>query len=228
MRTAKHLAWAWWPALVVIGVGVLGYAVVLDAVTEQDDLWNLDEPLLEWFAAHRVDWITDVMMLVSWIFGPVILPILVAVGAYFWARRTGQWFNAIVLAGSMVLAGLLALVLKLVVDRPRPPDEFWLVPDGVHTASFPSGHTLCATTLVLVTGYLAWRTERSWKVFAWWALASGIVVALVALSRMYLGYHFLTDVLAGVFAGLMVLGVAIGVVRTHDGPRRARREEAHP
>jgi len=217
----RRLAWAWWPALLVMALAVTGYFVLLDAVTEQDDLWVLDEPLLEWFAAHREPWLTAVMATISWIFGPVVLPILVAIGGAFWGVRTGQWFNVGVVVGSMALAGILALLLKLAVDRPRPPDEFWLVPDGVSTASFPSGHTLCATTLVLVTGYLAWRTERSVKVLVGWALASAVVMALVALSRLYLGYHFLTDVLAGACVGVFVLGVVIGVVRSHDGPRRA-------
>lgn len=219
--TLKRLVWAWWPGVVLIVVGVAGYVELLEAVTEQDDLWIVDDPLLEWFAAHRTDVMTFLMITVSWIFGPVVLPILVAIGGAFWGWRTGQWFNVAVLVGSMALAGLLALVLKLVVDRPRPPDEYWQIPDGVHTASFPSGHTLCATTLVLVTGYLAWRTERSLHVLLWWAGGSLVTIGLVALSRLYLGFHFLTDVLAGACVGVAILGVAIGVVRMHDGPRRA-------
>lgn len=220
--TLKRLIWAWWPGVLLIGLGVAGYSELLEAVTEQDDLWIVDDPLLEWFAAHRTDVMTFVMVAVSWIFGPVVLPILVAIGGALWGWRTGQWFNSMVLVGSMALAGLLSLLLKVLVDRPRPPDEYWQIPDGVHTASFPSGHTLCATTLVLVTGYLVWRTERSWTVLIWWTVAAIAVIALVALSRLYLGFHFLTDVLAGACVGVAVLGVAMGVVRMHDGPRRHR------
>jgi undecaprenyl-diphosphatase len=43
-----------------------------------------------------------------------------------------------------------------------------------------------------------------------------VVISAVALSRLYLGYHFLTDVVAGFFAALTILGVAVGVVRAHD------------
>ena len=54
------------------------------------------------------------------------------------------------------------------------------------------------------------------RVFVWWFTASVLLTVTVALSRLYLGYHFLTDVIAGAFAALFVLGLVIGVVRTHD------------
>lgn len=219
--TLRRLATAWWPGIALVAIGVIGYLSLLDALREQDDLWRLDTPVLEWFAAHRTPGMTDVMVAISWIFGPVLFPILVAGGAAIWGWRTRQWFNVAVLVGSMAGAALLALVLKVSVDRPRPPEEYWQEPGGVHTASFPSGHTLCAATFVLVTGYLVWRTERSVKVLAWWCVAAIAVTGLVAVSRLYLGYHFLTDVLAGFFAALTVFGIAVGVVRTHDSGRLA-------
>ena len=172
-RPDARLLWrAWWPGLALIAIGVIGYLSLLDAVREQDDLWRLDTPLLEWFAAHRTPGLTDFMVFVSWVFGPVVLPILVALGGAVWGWRTGQWFNVAVVVGAEAFAGLLSLVLKATVDRPRPPEEYWQEPGGTHTASFPSGHTLCSATLVLVTGFLAWRVERSVKVLVWWAVAS--------------------------------------------------------
>jgi len=199
-----------------MGVGVVGYLEVLESVREQDDLWALDDALVEWFAGNRTAALTSLMVTISWIFGPVVLPLLVAIGGAIWGWRTGQWFNVCVVVGSMLAAGLLSLALKYTVDRPRPPEEFWQEPGGTHTPSFPSGHTLCATTFVLVTGYLVWRTDRSLKVLLWWAAVSVLVIGSVALSRLYLGYHFLTDVVGGFFAALTILGLAIGVVRTRD------------
>ena len=101
-RPDARLLWrAWWPGLVVALVGVVGYLVMLDNVREQEDIWSIDEPLLEWFAAHRVSWLTDLMVLVSWIFGPVVLPVLVAVGGLLWGWRTRQWFNVFVVVGAV-------------------------------------------------------------------------------------------------------------------------------
>lgn len=225
-RPDARLLWrAWWPGLVVALAGVTGYLVLLDWVTEQEWLWALDDPLVAWFAAHRTPALTDLMLTISWIFGPVVLPILVAAGGAVWGWRTRQWFNVCVLVGAMAAAGVLSLVLKYTVDRPRPPEQFWQEPGGTHTPSFPSGHTLCAATFVLVTGYLAWRTDRSLKVLLWWATVSVVVIGAVALSRLYLGYHFLTDVIAGALAALLVLGIAMGVVRTHDARLHVRQAQ---
>ena len=224
---ARLLVRAWWPGLVVAAAGVFGYLTMLDAVREQDDIWRLDEPLLEWFAAHRVGWITDLMVLVSWIFGPVVLPILVAAGGAIWGWRTRRWFTVAIVVGAEAFAGLLSLVLKYSVGRPRPPEQYWQEPGGTHTASFPSGHTLCTATLVLVTGYMAWRIETSLRVFVWWLTASALITGTVAISRLYLGYHFLTDVIAGAFAAFFVLGLVMGIVRTHD-LRRARSDGLDP
>lgn len=222
-----HWERVWTPPAILMAVGGLGYALLLDWVVLEQSLWNADEPILHWFAAHRSPALTGFFDAVSLIFGAMVLPVLVAVGAAVWGWRTGQWFNAIVVAGATGLAGLLALALKEVTARPRPGRELWWDPEGVRTYSFPSGHTLCATTLVLVTGYLAWRTDRHARVLVGWAVGSLLLAGIVAVSRLYLGYHFLTDVLAGACVGVFVLGVAAGVVRSHD-LRDALREAQPP
>ena len=207
---------AWRPAIAVMAVGVAGYLLVYFAVTHEVRLWALDDPVLEYFAAHRTETLDALARAVSTLFGAIVLPVLVAVGAAIWGWRTGQWFNAAVVTGSMIVAGVLSLVLKELADRPRPPETYWQEPDAVQTSSFPSGHTLCAATLVLVTGYLAWRTERSTKVLIGWSAMAVVVIGLVAWARLYAGYHFVTDVVAGFFAALVVLGLAMGIVRTRD------------
>ena len=202
--------------MLVMAIGAAGYFLVYLAVTHEVRLWALDDPVLEYFAAHRTESLNALADAVSTLFGAVVLPILVAVGAALWGWRTGQWFNAGVVTGSMLVAGVLSLVLKELADRPRPPATYWQEPDSAHTSSFPSGHTLCAATLVLVTGYLAWRTERSTKVLIGWSAMAVVVIGLVAWARLYAGYHFVTDVVAGFFGALVVLGLAMGVVRSRD------------
>jgi len=222
-RRDTHPVWhAWGPALVLMALGATGYLVTLGWVSDESSLWQLDDPILEWFAAHRTMAMTSFMVAVSWVFGPVVLPILVAIGGAIWGVRTGQWFNVAVVVGSMLAAAALSFILKIVVNRPRPSIEYWQEPGGASLASFPSGHTLCAATLVLVTGYLAWRTDRSLKVLVWWSVGAVFITATVAISRLYLGYHFLTDVIAGTFCAVFVLGIAVGVVRTHDARLRDR------
>ncbi|GIJ00355.1 undecaprenyl-diphosphatase [Sediminihabitans luteus] len=205
-----------WPGLVLVAVGVLTFVALYDALVEQDDLWETDTPLVEWFAAHRTPGMTTVMTVVTDTFGPIVLPVLVAIGCVVWARLARGWWEPLVLAGAMVVSTLLSSLLKVLVGRPRPDDELMAVPGLETTFSFPSGHTTGAATLVLVSGYLIQHRSGSRRAVVLWALASVVVVAAVGGSRMYLGYHFLTDVLAGICVAVVVLGGVVALTRWHD------------
>ena len=214
--SAREVLASVWPGVLLVLVGVAGFALLLDAVREQDDLWRLDDPLLAWMVAHRTPVVTGVLTVVTTVSGPFVLPVLVAVGCVVWARRTGTWWEPGLLAGAMVLATLVSTVLKAAIARPRPPDVSMVVAGVERSFSFPSGHTIGAATLVLVGGYLVWHRHHDARVLAVWAAASVLVIGTVALSRLYLGYHFLTDVLAGLSLAVAVLGVVVAVSRVHD------------
>lgn len=89
--------------------------------------------------------------------------------------------------------------LKNSFERERPS----LVPHGaqVYTASFPSGHSMVAASTYLTLALLLGRAERRRRLKAYWLLAALVVTALVGVSRVYLGVHWPTDVLAGWTAG---------------------------
>jgi undecaprenyl-diphosphatase len=113
----------------------------------------------------------------------------------------------------MLLSTGVSVLIKAAVARPRPADELMTVPGVESSFSFPSGHTIGAATLVLVSGYLIWSRHHTGLRLTIWAVASVVVVALVAVSRLYLGYHFVTDVLAAVSLALAVLGVVVAAHR---------------
>ncbi|BDZ40776.1 hypothetical protein GCM10025865_00750 [Paraoerskovia sediminicola] len=210
------------PGLVLVALGVLGFVGLLDAVLERDDLAALDDPLLGWLVDHRSEGLTTALTVVTDTFGPVILPGLVVVGCIVWWRLSRSWWDPALLAGAMVLSTLLSMGIKLVVERPRPAADLMSIPGFETSFSFPSGHTIGASTLVLVAGYLVWHRRRQGRVAAGgllvWAVASVVVVLLVGGSRLYLGYHFLTDVLAGVCVAVVVLGVVVCVNCWHERP----------
>jgi undecaprenyl-diphosphatase len=106
--------------------------------------------------------------------------------------RRRRW-DAARLLGMAGAAWALALVVKQVFDRPRPPANLWaLAPDA--SASFPSGHTTTAAVIVLILTVLAQRLRRRARITV---LAAGVVYALaVGASRLYLGDHYPTDVAA--------------------------------
>lgn len=136
---------------------------------------------------------TIAMLLVTFIGNPVFW-FLVAAGLYWRGQENKGFFLVNLIAFVSAAAG----ILKMAFLRPRPSaEEFQVLGlDGYSTQGFPSGHA----TMISAAFYYAHRmTKRVWKpVFA-------LAVLLVAYSRLYLGMHFLTDVLAG-----LVLGAVIG------------------
>jgi undecaprenyl-diphosphatase len=137
----------------------------------------------------------------SWVRFLVFLPVLVS-----FARRRLWWTAAWVLA-AVVLVAPLTSALKEYFGRIRPPFD-----EGgarYESLSFPSGHSSGIATLVAVALVLAWpllsRHARHW------ALAVGVVlVLLVGLTRMWLGVHYLSDVVGGWALGLAwTLGTAL-------------------
>lgn len=179
--------------MLLLFAGVLlplyGFAKLADEVLEQE-LLAFDTPLLNWahaLHAPRLDWF---FLLVSALgYGWGVVPVdaaLIAVLAWLRRRREGL-FAGIAIIGS----ALLNLGTKRLFSRERPALWESIAPEP--TWSFPSGHAMGSMTLVLVAVLMAWPTRWRWLV-----LAVGIPFALlVGFSRVYLGVHFPSDILAG-------------------------------
>lgn len=132
-----------------------------------------------------------------------LVPMIVLGTLALWRGRR-RWALAlpVVMAGT----GVLQLALKWAIDRPRPNDLPW---------GFPSGHTLSAVVFFGLLAYLACAatTRRRWRCAAVGSTAS--LVAAVALSRLYLEAHWITDVAGGFAVGLAYL---LFVIRFGDRP----------
>jgi undecaprenyl-diphosphatase len=160
----------------------------------------------------RLPAVVDRLLLVVPWFGTniTILP-GVAVASYLLAKRRRRDLIAVLVvaaAGNYVIAFL----LKYALNRPRPT---LFMARGEYTGpSFPSGHAMLATSVLFVVAYLL-RRERGWR----WPYVVVFAFGLVTVySRLYLGVHWPTDVLAGAMLGLMWLAM---MLRAMD----ARREE---
>lgn len=115
--------------------------------------------------------------------------------AFFGGRPKLAWLGmASIISGSFVMS-----LLKRSYDRPRPD----LVEHGtlVHNASFPSGHSMMAAMVYLTLGILLARTQRKKRVRVFIVSISILITLLVGTSRVYLGVHWPTDVMAGWMLG---------------------------
>jgi len=127
-----------------------------------------------------------------------VLSLITGIAACFLALD-GKGRMALFVCGSVASGVVMATILKDVFQRPRPD----LVPHAdyaTHT-SFPSGHSMMSAVTYVTLGALLARSHERKRVKAFWLLASVLVMVLVGISRVYLGVHWPTDVLAGWTAG---------------------------
>ena len=125
----------------------------------------------------------------------------------FWLVRKKNWKKLLLLFSAVAGGALLNLALKNIFQRTRPT-----IP-GAYMAetgfSFPSGHAMISLVFYGVVAYLALNYLRSKKSKILVVAGAIVICALIGFSRLYLGVHFLTDVLAGWAAGGLWLAVCI-------------------
>jgi undecaprenyl-diphosphatase len=211
-RVRDAIAWLGRVDLIVLlAVGMIAAAglvflEVAEAVTEGDpghvDKWalrSLREPS-DLSDPIGPRWVEEAARDVTALGGYAVLTLLVAsvVGYLLMARH----YPAALLVLAATLGGLLiSHLLKAVYDRPRPD----LVPHLAHvsTASFPSGHAMLSAVVYLTLGALLARLADNWWTRLYFVAVAVILTLLVGASRVYLGVHYPTDVVAGWAAGLV-------------------------
>ncbi|MDB5642100.1 MAG: phosphoesterase PA-phosphatase related [Hyphomicrobiales bacterium] len=139
-------------------------------------------------------WFEEVMRDFTALGGTAVLTLLTVFVTLFLVLA-GKRRSAMLVAGSIVLGTIFSTVLKLVFDRPRPD----LVPHGmdVYTLSFPSSHAMMSAMVYLTLGALLARTQADLRVRLYLICCAILLTLLIGISRVYLGVHWPTDVLAG-------------------------------
>lgn len=196
--------------LAAVGIVLLAGAAaigLLDGVLEKGDLAAYDPAVSATAVQLRSPVLTGVARALTF-FGSAtaLVPLtLLLVGGLLLMRR---WMPAAAVGAGMAASLLATLTFKNAIGRDRPPAVDVLGPESTGYA-FPSGHTLNSTVFLgLVAGLLLIWLRRTW-VCTVTALGCVLTAVGVGLSRVYLGYHWLTDVMAGWSIGLAVLGMVV-------------------
>ena len=199
--------------LALIGLGV--FIVVLTGVLTHTGFQYFDQPVNAWFMDRRSSALTGFMVLLALIFGPVALPIIVLVAIVLWTVLAKHAWRPFLLAAGMVTGLLLAQILAPTVQHPRPPVDLMLL-GADSTFSFPSGHVLGTSDFLLILAFLiASRSQKISLTALLFSIAAVVILAQVA-SRLYLGYHWISDTTASMALSLVILGalMAIDTART--------------
>lgn len=179
---------------------------ISEGIRDGEPLTITDARLSSWLHTHHTPRITTTMFAITSLGSTaVVSAIAAAFGIYFVVRRRFYWLSALM---SSVFGGmLLNRLLKYAFQRPRPFfDDPLLTLTGY---SFPSGHTMLATVLYGVLAAYFFSNTKDWGQRIIIILLATLVIALVGLSRIYLGAHYLSDVLGAFAEGLAWLSVCL-------------------
>ena len=134
------------------------------------------------------------------------------------AAVTWSWYRGRQLASFFLVAAwastLLSFFTKLVIRRPRPDDPLIrVVAADIRDTSFPSGHTLHYVTFWGFFAYIVATDVRNRLIGRVFAVAAGLLIGLIGPSRVYLGHHWLTDVVASYLLGFAYFTGLVTVYR---------------
>ena len=188
-------------SMVIMSVAFVIFLAVLMRL-RGDKIAYLDNMAYSFFVLRlRRPWLTPIMESISNLAMPVVLAVmLLVVEAFAPGRRPGLCAGI-----NLVLAVGINLLLKEIVQRPRPDETIRLVTESGY--SFPSGHSMVSMAFYGLLLWMVWRYEKD-RVVKWTCITGfACVIALVGMSRIYLGVHYASDVIAGFCVSVVWLGI---------------------
>jgi undecaprenyl-diphosphatase len=185
--------------VVVILVCVAGFVALADEVMEGGTL-AVDNAVLLWMNRYASPALTGIALDVTALgAGTVVWLVVIVASVFLWTSRH-RW-SVLLLWVSIIGSGLINTVMKMFFERPRPQLFPWRVPYA-GLSSFPSGHSMTSMVCYATLAFLIARLVDSKFLRRFTFALAGVIVLLIGLSRMYLGVHYPTDVLAGFAMGL--------------------------
>ena len=184
----------------VIFVVSLNVFVEITEDLKENELTAFDDALSAAIQSYRSPSLTPVFEFITHLGDRIayfVAAILVAAFFYF---KYGRWKFTLQTILVLMLSSLSNVVLKKVINRERPTLEHLV---AVSTLSYPSGHSMSAMAFYGFLIYLSFRFSTSWWAKAGSFCGFGLLILLIGISRIYLGVHYPSDVIAGFMGGLI-------------------------
>jgi undecaprenyl-diphosphatase len=186
-------------ALAIIVACVAFFAMLADVVMA-GGTQEADDAVLLWMNQHASPELTDIALNVTALgAGMVVWLVVIVASVFLWSSRH-RWSVALLWV-SILGSGLINATMKLFFERPRPQLFPWRAPYA-GLSSFPSGHSMTAMVCYATLAYLVARLEPRLFLRRFTFGVAAVIIVAIGLSRMYLGVHYPTDVLAGFTMGL--------------------------
>ncbi|WP_246857347.1 phosphatase PAP2 family protein [Pseudarthrobacter sp. NIBRBAC000502770] len=211
---------------IIVSLALLG-AEVYDNVVDSAGLANLDKPALALSESLRSPGLDAFVTGFTNIGGGIGMPILASILTAWLTFLSRNWRPLILVGGAAAVSIMATTFGKKLVGRTRP-DHADAVPPYEDSPSFPSGHTLNTTVVISLVVYLICLQFQATVVRVSAITGGTLFIIAMGLSRVFLGHHWLTDVMAGWLLGLTWVGVVILAHRLFHLVRRREHAGAAP
>ena len=197
------------PTLLVFSTAVFLFLVIAVAVAMSDAVTAIDANVGTWLHVRATPLVSNAMVAVSFLGAPTTLTVVAVAGSLLllYQRRRAE---AAALSIVVVGGNFLNFCLKHLIQRGRPVFEDPIL--SLPTYSFPSGHAMASTVFYGLLAIYA-SVSAGQRYAANVAIAAAVfMVALVSFSRVYLGLHYLSDVMGGIAEGIAWLALSFTVL----------------
>lgn len=192
--------------------GIVGFALaaactwlffaIADEVPEKGAMIRVDHAVATWLQVHGTETGESIFAGVSYLGAQILTALIVVVAIVLIVRR--DWRHVVVLAITCGGGALLNGALKLVFHRARPT---YAVEFHASSWSFPSGHAMDSLIVYGLFAYWLGRRQPEYRRFVYGGAA--VLIGAIGYARLYLGVHYLSDVIAGFSAGFVWLAVCV-------------------
>lgn len=199
MEWKKSIKW------LIAFVCAVAFLIIMRAVSDHDIL-SFDVAGRDFALSIQSPVLTFIMRCITELGGAIVIGIATVV--LFFAIKNKRLSFAIL--GNIVGVLIVNQAFKFLIQRPRPDEALRLIEQGGY--SFPSGHSMCSMAFYGFLVYLAFRYFENAKI-RWTATISlGLLIVLIGFSRVYLGVHYASDVLAGFLLTIAYLILYVAIV----------------
>ena len=186
--------------IIIICLVITGF--ILESVYEKEIL-EFDKLAFSLFKI-RTPLLTKIFLIITNLGSPYVLILLTLLSFLLKNKKL-----SFIITGNLGLITIINQVLKFIVKRPRPSDLFLIVETGY---SFPSGHSMVSLSFYGLLIYFIYKYFKNKKLKIFLITLLSLIIVLIGVSRVYLGVHFVSDVISGFLLSLSYLIIFIKVI----------------
>lgn len=186
--------------IIIICLVITGF--ILEDVYEREIL-EFDKLAFSLFKI-RTPLLTKIFLIITNLGSPYVLIVLTLLSFLLKNKKL-----SFIITGNLGLITIINQVLKFIIKRPRPSDLFLVVETGY---SFPSGHSMVSLSFYGLLIYFIYKYFKNKKLKIFLITFLSLIIILIGISRVYLGVHFVSDVISGFLLSLSYLMIFIKVI----------------